>query len=159
MNTPLGNNPQQQSDSYDNVLLITISPPKRSILKPGKDPLYGIYMDDKFNIETVFKYDKIRNYILYPEIDDKGRLHYHGKLYLTNSQLIRYYKHAQFHLAKIGFVDVNNLSKKTQKDNERWTNYMQKDWKFTSQLLDIEDPLIGKCHVNSEDVVYKNKNI
>ncbi|AYP28868.1 MAG: replicase [Cressdnaviricota sp.] len=121
-------------------LAITISPPSRVINNKLKEPFKHLYADDKNYIEQTLKYNRIGRYIIYPELDPKGRLHYHGVINLDSNELVRFYKHAFHKLKTIGFVDIKPL--KTFTDKFRWTIYMSKDWGITRDILDLNSPIL-----------------
>jgi len=123
-------------------MAITISPPNRiTIHNHWKDPNTSIYIDDKQYINQVFKYAKIKHYMIYPEFDDKGRLHYHGIVTLTNTEYIRFRKYVQPKLTKIGFVDTSELL--TFKHNLRYLYYCTKQFHEAKQILNINTGISG----------------
>lgn len=77
--------------------------------------------------------------MIYPEFDPKGRLHYHGILTLNHTEKVRFYKHAMHKLKLLGFIDIKPMD--TFKDNLKWLIYCKKDFGFTADVLDIEEPL------------------
>lgn len=117
-------------------IAITISPPNRVKWTGFCNPNRNLYDSDKFIIEAVLKYNRIKDYLIYPEFDVKGRLHYHGILNLTNAQRIRLYKHAQPKLTSIGYVDVKPIDSKLT-----WLCYIKKQWHFTAQVLELITPI------------------
>lgn len=121
-------------------LALTISPPRRDCYNRFKNPNRFLYLDDKIQIQSILKYNKIGGFILYPELDSKGRLHYHGIIRLDSNEKVRFHKHAIHKLRQIGFVDIKPL--KTFEDNLRWSLYMKKEWGFTQTVLEIVDPLM-----------------
>lgn len=140
------------------TIAITISPPKRTIMQKNIEPYNLLYNMDMYHFVSIMKYNRIRRYILYPEFDIKGRLHYHGTLILDPNQYIRFYKHAIHKLAiKIGFIDVKKLL--TFKDKLRWVMYMSKEWGLSKEILSIQDPLLPlhqikhqpKCYYDDSD--------
>jgi len=120
---------------------LTISPPKRSDYKSFRNPYAIQYIEDCSFIRSILAYNKIYRYILYPEFDDKQRLHYHGVMTLDYTQKTRVYKHAMHKLQQLGFVDIKPLY--TFLDNLRWVIYMKKSFGFTSTVLDISEPQLG----------------
>lgn len=121
-------------------LAITISPPFRDMYKNFAQPNRFLFFDDRIQIESIFKYNKIGRYIIYPELDPKGRLHYHGIVTLSHNERVRFHKHAIHKLKLIGFVDIKPLAK--LKDNLKWIIYIKKEWGFTSALLEIDQPIM-----------------
>jgi hypothetical protein len=93
-------------------LFITITPPDRTLYyaKAGlKNPNLCVFIDDRNIIKMAFKTAKIRTYILYPEFDKKGRLHYHGRATLTPCQEVSFYKSVKPKIERnIGFVLAEN---------------------------------------------------
>jgi len=120
-------------------LFITISPPHRDSTKKFKNPNRILYLEDKIQIEAVLKYNKIKGYLIYPELDVKGRLHYHGTLRLNHTEEIRFYKHAIHKLKSLGFVDIS--SPKDWPSELRWCVYQSKEWGKTKQILEIKEPI------------------
>lgn len=118
---------------------LTISPPIRTNNKMS-NPNKMIYDQDIIQITQILKYNKISSYIIYPEFDEKGRLHYHGKLNLDNNQYIRYHKHAIHKFRQIGFVDSKLI--KTHIDSLRWLTYISKNWLTTKEILEIIHPIM-----------------
>lgn len=119
---------------------ITITPPERTYAYSKlkfKNPQYCVYLDDKLIIENAFKSSKIKRYILFPEISDTGRLHYHGKIILSDSQRVSLFKSVKPKLeGRIGFVDVQPV-----KDDLECLNYCRKNWYTTKTILDIDQPI------------------
>lgn len=133
-------------------LALTISPPARTNNKL-KNPNRHLFIDDKYTIQQIFKYNKIKTYIIYPEIDEKGRLHYHGIITLNNTELVRFEKHARHKLKQIGFVDTTDCTKFI--NNLRYIIYMSKDWLKTKEILEITDPIMS----HTERLKKPNKTI
>jgi len=107
------------------------------------------YDEDKSQIKSILSYNKIYTYIIFPELDEKGRLHYHGILDLNNTCYTRFHKHAIHKLRQLGFVDISVL--KSFENNLRYCIYMMKDWGNTKVILDISYPIIhrrDKAYVN-----------
>jgi len=123
-------------------LAITISPPSRQKYIHHVNPNRLQYDDDKNQIKSILSYNKIYNYIIFPELDEKGRLHYHGILNLTHTHYTRFHKHAIHKLKQIGFVDITII--KEFINNIRQCIYMQKDWGTTKTILDISYPIIPR---------------
>lgn len=123
-------------------LAITISPPPRYKYIKNKDPERLQYDDDKSQIKSIMSYNKIYTYIIFPEYDDKLRLHYHGIINMTHTQYIRFQKHAIHKLRLIGFVDISIINEFI--NNLRQCVYMQKNWAETKQILNISYPIIPR---------------
>lgn len=116
---------------------ITISPPERTqaiALKKLSNPLRMIYLDDMLLISQVLKKSKIRNYIIYPELDPRGRLHYHGTINMNKTQLTRYYKYSRPWLQRIGYIDCSPT-----KNPIEWLIYCRKEWSYTKEVLEIDE--------------------
>jgi len=122
-------------------LAITISPPLRYNNKLFKNPNKCQYMDDLIFIRHVFHYNRIGSYIIYPEFDQKGRLHYHGTLNLSHDELVRFYKHAVHKLGNLGFVDHKRLL--TFMDKLKWSIYCKKEFGLTRDILEIQSPIMS----------------
>lgn len=120
-------------------LFITISPPDRSYKYAQlglSNPNQAIFYDDNDYIKHIFKRYRIKKYIMYPEFDEKGRLHYHGRATLTPSQEVSFYKSIKPYLQRnIGFVDVSVV----KHDLENLL-YCMCEWGKTSKILDIKTP-------------------
>lgn len=121
-------------------LALTISPPMRYTYLQNKNPNRMLYDDDKNMIKQILSYNKIYKYIIYPELDEKGRLHYHGILDLDNTHYIRFHKHAIHKLRQIGFVDITILNE--FKNNLRYVIYMSKQWGTTKKILELDSPMM-----------------
>jgi len=82
-------------------LAITISPPPRHTACRFIEPLKNYYLDDTFYIKYILNKYNIKKYLIYPEIDPKGRLHYHGIIDISNTHdEVTMYKVIQFKLKK-----------------------------------------------------------
>lgn len=113
----------------------TLSPPDRThkyIHMHVINPLKHVYKDDMLIINHLFKKIKLKEYIIYPELDPQGRLHYHGTLTMTKTQLTRFYKYAKPHLQRIGYVDCSPAKRILE-----WNIYISKEWPFTKEVLDL----------------------
>jgi len=138
-------------------LAITISPPSRTETR-FKEPNNLFFMDDMSSFRAVMKYNRIRKYIIYPEFDPKGRLHYHGIINMDINEYVRFHKHAIHKLKKIGFVDIKKLNSFI--DKLRWVTYMRKEWGITKEILNIDQPVLPvKFRVLINKVDYDNPNI
>lgn len=114
-------------------MFITISPPFRH------GDLSYTFIDDRLQIITALK--RIKRYIIYPELDPKGRLHYHGILTLSDSEYVSFYKECRKKIEHwIGFVDVKPILSLTE--NIRTIIYMTKEWGITKDILSIEKPIM-----------------
>lgn len=130
----------ERRDIY-NKMFITISPPPR-LGKPSV--LYG---DDMHVIQWVLR--KIKRYIIYPEFDEKRRLHYHGMIIMTASERCTLYKECIPKLTSLlGYVDTSEP--KNFNENLRTVLYCQKEWNDTKHILDIESPIFPKKKTKSQ---------
>lgn len=120
-------------------LAITVSPPYRCRGLKRRNPHRHVYDDDQFQIKSIFKYNRIKKFIIFPEFDNKGRLHYHGTLELNRCEYVRFNRHAIFKLQEIGFVDVKKLI--TFTDKLKWNMYCRKDWHISQEILEITRPI------------------
>lgn len=130
----------KKADPMETVF-ITISPPT-SLLKLGYR-----HQDYYDRIDPVLR--RIgKSYILYPEFDDKGRLHYHG--FIHGYDQIKYFATAH-KLNRIGWTKIDKI--KSWLDNLRLVIYCQKQWRKTSQVFEYADikikPLFKKNLRNS----------
>jgi len=119
----------------------TLTPPDRahqySQMK-YKNPLKMVYLDDRLIFQHVFKRIKLHNWIIYPELDRKGRLHYHGTLNMNHTQLTRFYKCGKPLLQRIGYVDCSPTANPLD-----WLLYCRKEWHLTKEVLELEIPISG----------------
>lgn len=83
------------------------------------------------------------SYILYPEFDSHGRLHFHG--FLHGFDNIKYIA-TNYKLNRIGWTKIDTI--KSFKDHIRMVMYCQKEWRKTVsifKLIGIEiEPLFKK---------------
>lgn len=82
-------------------------------------------------------YIKVK-YILYPEMDLKGRLHFHGILE-RNEENIKAYNWTIKFLQNWCFICVKEI---TSMGN--WIKYCKKEWKITKKLLRLKNPISNK---------------
>lgn len=79
---------------------------------------------------------KIRvNYILFPELDLKGRLHFHGIIERSKDNIKDYLWSIKF-LERWTFICVKEI-----KNMAKWLQYCKKDWKITKKLIQTKEPL------------------
>lgn len=100
---------------------ITISPPDRT---NKYTRIEDIYRMDRYTLNkrmrTCSKY-----FMLYPEVDLQGRLHYHGVIKINDP--IKWYKSVLPYIkATLGFVLLKPLN--TTKDMLKWNIYSSKSW-------------------------------
>lgn len=119
---------------------ITISPPDRSTDYLGhKEPFSWIFLQDLIQIRSILKYNKIGQYIIFPEFAN-FRLHYHGIITMNPTQFTRFNKHAIHKFRCIGFCHFKKLL--TFKDKLKWIYYCRKEWHITQPILDIDIPIM-----------------
>lgn len=121
-------------------LFITISPPNRTLrysLLKFKNPLHCVFLDDSAVINNAFSRYRIKQYVFYPELDKKGRLHYHGRATLSPSQYVSFYKSIKPKLERsIGFVDISPVEHELEN-----LLYCMKEWGKTKEILDVSQPI------------------
>lgn len=108
-------------------LALTISPPDRVTKYVA---LRDIFLKDCMEIGWLLKQCS-KQFVLYPELDFKGRLHYHG-IVLIHDQ-IKWYKKVMPSIKIIGFICLKELPK--TKDRLNWLTYCMKEWGMTRELL------------------------
>lgn len=123
------------------TIAFTLSPPNRSMTGKYRNPQKHFYDGDRQIIMSTLKYDRISRYIIHPEFDDKGRLHYHGIITLNHNEQVRFYKHGREIIKRLGYVDIKPLA--SREDKIRWVGYMRKGWRLASETLEITQPMIG----------------
>lgn len=127
------------------LVALTISPPT-SYLTPSFN-----YNDEiTYLVKTIKRFSK--HYIIYPELDDSARLHYHAIMQITDN--IKYYKSGMTSLRKLprqvtnyntvkqAFICVKPI--KTFIDHLKWLMYIRKNWQITSEVLGILEPVYPK---------------
>lgn len=113
-------------------VFITVSPPLRSIRDQS-----SIYQDDLLYLAKVRLCSK--HYVIYPEFDSSGRLHYHGIMRIDDK--IKWYKSVLPMLRKcLGFVCIKQIN--TIKDKINIILYITKDWSVTKEILYLEVPIM-----------------
>lgn len=118
---------------------LTISPADRTLqytIRKIKNPQQKVYDSDKLIFGIIFRNMRLKNWILWPELDSRGRLHYHGTLYMNKTILTRWYKYGKPKCEMIGFVDC----RLTQGPIE-WHIYCKKQWSFTKDVLELDYPM------------------
>lgn len=73
------------------------------------------------------------DFIIFPEYNKQGNIHYHGTLYMTDNQLTHYYRNRLKNFKKLGFVLM-----KSKNIDENWSIYQSKDSKI---MLEVLNPL------------------
>lgn len=139
------------------TIALTISPKNRiNEHRRYRNPAQSVYYDDKFFIQTVMDRSRIRDYKIYPEFDDSGRLHYHGIVHVDANQKCRFYRYTQAKLSMIGFVHFKVLH--TEDDKERWNKYCVKTWDESKSILEIEYPMLYDSYRFITDKIQKSEN-
>lgn len=119
----------------NNSFALTISPPDRVVnyaLNKVKNPLRSVYEDDLQVIRLALNRVSV-DYIVYPELDITGRLHYHGKLTINN--MTNWKSYSATKLKTIGFINMK------PNPTEGWDKYMTKEWDQTKTILQISEPI------------------
>lgn len=117
------------------TMAITISPKDRVAeyyLKKYLNPLRSVYDDDKPIIQRALNRCS-KDYTIYPELDNTGRLHYHGEVHINNDTNWKAYTCGM--LKTIGFIKVKS------NPNGGWKEYCKKEWDQTKQILKISEPI------------------
>lgn len=115
------------------VVALTFSPPTSN--NTPKFDHYNYYMQ----ILKIIKPSTCR-FVMYPEIDKSGRLHYHGILHVKDE--IRLYKDTFPKLRKMGFIKVKQM--KTFMSILGWLTYCMKEWPKTKLVLECDEPIYRK---------------
>lgn len=116
---------------FTQILFVTISPPLRKA-----NNQFHIFADDMMIIKYIRRCSK--HYMIYPEFDIKGRLHYHGLIYISDP--MKWYKQILPMFRKIGFVDVQIIGR-TFENKLNVLLYIRKHWMVTKDILNINDPI------------------
>lgn len=114
-------------------IFVTISPPPRT----GRIP--HLYLDDTLHIRLSLK--GVKRWIIYPELDKKDRLHYHGIVSMSDHEYVTFYRRSRPMLEKLGFIQTSKIENLTE--NLRTILYCQKQWGYMKDLLQVEYPLIA----------------
>lgn len=117
------------------TLALTISPPDRET-RYAKNT--HIFTDDAQIINRLLRQCCSR-WIIYPELDLSGRLHYHGMIVFKD--VVKYYKSVRYSLQKMGYVCIKPI--KSFKDRLGWIIYMSKQWGYTKDILNIDRPIMN----------------
>lgn len=130
-------------------VFLTVSPPLRAISNQRM-----LFDDDLFYLSKIKLCSK--RFIIYPEFDVAGRLHYHAIINIHDK--VKWYKAILPTFRRmLGFCDVKVI--KTFLDKLRVLNYIRKDWYITSNVLKLERPIMPQhrklvIHVNTCDLDY-----
>jgi len=133
------------------TFLVTISPAPNRYNKLLKNPLSHLYTEDMLYLKQCLGKHISRCY-MYPELDSKGRLHYHGIMSMGDHGKVSFYKSVKPRLERLGFVQA--IVPKDHYDKLRWIHYCRKEWHITQRILDIEAPFLGKALV---EIPHKKK--
>lgn len=117
------------------TLAVTISPRDRVgeyVSKRMKHPLRCIYDDDEKVIRRALNRSS-KEYTIYPELDDTGRLHYHGTVKVYD--MLKWKTNTCTLLKTLGFINVKS------NPNSGWDTYVTKEWEQTKKALDLAEPM------------------
>lgn len=96
----------------------------------GIDPLFQFYDTAPFIDQLA---TCCSSYIVYPELNLNGNIHYHAKITLKDK--VKWYKKVLPTFKYKGFVVVK------PKCDEGWLSYIEKDKKLMESLLDLHLPI------------------
>jgi len=130
------------------LVALTISPPT-SYLTPSFN-----YNDEIiYIVKTIRRFSK--HYIIYPELDESARLHYHGIIRIDDE--IKYYKSGITNLRRLprhitnqNVVKQSYICVKPLKDivnHIKWMYYIRKNWELTKEILKLKEPIYPKAKV------------
>lgn len=114
--------PGHKGQARLDCLALTISPPD---IKLSLKDTWILHLRRLAVIDSRF--------ILYPETDKKGRLHYHGMIWKD-----KFYKESIEKCEKMGFIKLVEI-----KGVEGWLKYCKKEIKVTKSMLEL--PKKFKC--------------
>lgn len=123
------------------TFLVTISPAPNRYNKFLKNPLHHLYAEDMLYIKQSLGKHISKCYFI-PELDPKGRLHYHGIMDCDAHGVVSFYKSVKPRFERLGFVQAPTA--KDFWDRLRWIFYMRKCWWLTQQILEVESFFLGK---------------
>lgn len=137
-------------DYRKKLFSITISPRHRR----GSDLF--LYSGDKYIIRKLLNMCT-DYYLIYPELDDSDRLHYHGIILVKDP--IKWYRSVKRRLGySMGFLKMSLL--KTFQDRLKWMLYMKKDWSINEEVFESPIlPLLSKRRRRSGARAKRLKNI
>ena len=102
---------------YKELYFITISPPHR---RGGSEYHYN---NDKYNM-TKYLNKISSHWIIYPELSDTFRLHYHGVIRMNSYQ--KYFKYIKKRIESIGFITMSRI--RTAYQHIRTLHYCKKNY-------------------------------
>jgi len=117
-------------------IALTISPEQRVEVKANGLNLEEVrqrYLKDCYCLHTALNRCS-NNYTIYPEFDDKGRLHYHGIVFVHSLIAMKLETNPVLQ-DKLGFICIK------YDPDEKWDQYCEKEWEITKEILDITDPI------------------
>lgn len=119
----------------NNRFALTISPPDRVVnyvLNKVKNPLRAVYDDDLVIIRKALNRCST-DYLIYPELDITGRLHYHGIVTINN--MTNWKSTSSVQLKTIGYINIK------PNPSEGWDRYITKEWDQTKSILHLMEPI------------------
>lgn len=136
-----GSNQRLLNETQNLLYEVTISPPYRTEWEKLHlaNPTSSMYHCDKMRIRHWCKQAGLKRYVFYPELTEKGRLHYHGIIRFDRSTRTTFFKSTQFKFKLLGLTQYKPLN--TFVDLLRWTIYMHKDWGYTRDILEENYPI------------------
>lgn len=115
------------------MVALTISPPDVKHL--SVDKILILHKRVLSKVKSTF--------MLYPELDASGRLHYHGVIQKTIKL-----KEDLEKIKQLGFIKVKPIS-----DYSGWMKYCSKEWKITKKAFKINNRYLIKKPLNNDDCV------
>lgn len=88
---------------------------------------------------------------IYPELNQNGRIHYHGVLYITDK--VKWYKSVLPKFKYTGFVMI-----KTE-INEHWDEYIKKDSAMMEEILEYKLPIIFEKEIDKTWLQSRNNKV
>lgn len=117
---------------YIRALALTISPPERV---NKWNALKSIFINDKIFINQQLRKCS-KSYYVYPELDDNGRLHYHGTIMVQD--MVKWKKSVLPSFKRVlGFTKVKTIV--DEPNEKKWHEYCSKEWELTQEILGLDD--------------------
>lgn len=110
-----------------------------------KAPFIDPNMQFSAHLERLKVLKKSTLFILIPELDTNGRLHFHGIIKIVDS--VKFYKQSLPTVKYGGFTLIKH------NPNDKWVEYCLKEYIHTSRILDTEQPFV----YNSGMHMYRKK--
>lgn len=107
---------------------ITVSPPPRTSMYATN---VNLYIEDKNMLEKLLR-KAFHHFILYPEMDNDNRLHFHGTLGHCYDS-IAFHRTVYPKMQRLGYVKMKPLL--TEWDNLNWNIYCLKSWAVSRDVL------------------------